>query len=375
MAAVRWRKPFMRTRLLPGALALLASAAAACGDDRPPMVPELARLLEDRSRHAVHIGLPSDTSRAATLGIVAAARVTASGNHIVILDVVPPFVKVFTRTGALRGAFLERGPGPGELRVPAALATAGDTALLVADITGRLSVLDFNGRVLAQATNSAFHTLAAGWMCGGWVLYGPHFDLNGTSHWLHRTTFQGNSELRTVSLFRDSSHPDMLPVGRPYGLAIRGADLLLRHDLGTPPTLVNWTCSDTTALVIERLGSEFVRNAFAERSILNKVRAFTLRSGARTSAGLAFVGDDVLLADVVLDPSLEGGGYTVFQLLTGDRVARAGVPGMYLLRDSRPGVEVLLSTAEPVPAVFLLDADTLTTVLLRTGGTVAMGGT
>ncbi|HTE18017.1 MAG TPA: hypothetical protein VK689_06515, partial [Armatimonadota bacterium] len=90
------------------------------------------RLLDPGQRLAT-IGAPaSDTAAASALGIVLAARITPSGAHVVVLDAVPPFVKVFDRSGRLRSAFLMQGGGPSESVGPSAIGVAGDSAILVA---------------------------------------------------------------------------------------------------------------------------------------------------------------------------------------------------------------------------------------------------
>ena len=76
------------------------------------------------------------------IAFVVAARMTEGARHVVVLDAAPPFVKVFDRNGRLRAAFARKGSGPGEIEAPAALATSGDTAILVADAKGGVSLFD-----------------------------------------------------------------------------------------------------------------------------------------------------------------------------------------------------------------------------------------
>lgn len=111
-------------------------------------------------------GIREDGGNKGMLGIITSARVSESGRHIVVLDFVDPYVKVFDARGRFVRAFLRSGRGPGEARFPFALAVSGDTAILVGDATGRLMVFGFDGVLRRQAT-STVNLLAAAAGCTG----------------------------------------------------------------------------------------------------------------------------------------------------------------------------------------------------------------
>lgn len=127
------------------------------------LLPAMAACAGDTGDSA--LGAPEDRivtvqpSGRGELAFVVAARMTEGARHVVVLDAAPPYVKVYDHDGGLHAAFVRKGGGPGEIEAPAALATSGDTAILVADARGGLSVFDLEGR-LKQHTRPARHRAA-----------------------------------------------------------------------------------------------------------------------------------------------------------------------------------------------------------------------
>ena len=156
--------------------------------------------------------------------MVTAARLSEGGRHVVVLDYVPPYVKVFDQNGRFERSFLRSGAGPGESRRPVALAVSGDTAILVADASGRMMVFGMNGVLRREATDTRMRVLAATAGCGDeWVTYGPKYGRDASRPtWLHRVRLAEAGTVHTVDLIADSLASDMLPMGVAYGLVAYG---------------------------------------------------------------------------------------------------------------------------------------------------------
>ncbi|HVG44187.1 MAG TPA: hypothetical protein VM890_05630 [Longimicrobium sp.] len=315
------------------AAALLLAGAGACVRDSG------AAVLGGRDDRVVAVRA---TGRG-EIAFVVAARMTEGARHVVVLDAAPPYVKVFGHDGRLQAAFVGKGEGPGELRAPAALATSGDSAILVVDAKGGLSVYDMAGRLKQHTRPLGVVPLAAAEGCdGGWMLYGP-FVGAGTPTWLHDVRIaDGGASVR-------SSLPDPFPaqgvgIGLAYGLVGDGRSLVLRHDAGNAvyarrcgaaaPNLVFRTPARAPAREIRQgEGKQVTRTG----------------PGTRALAGMAEVAGGVVLADV-----FTGGGGTELVLHgRGGATSSRRIAGAWFLRDSGPG-GVLVSTVDPEPRLYVL---------------------
>lgn len=333
--------------------AVLAACAllSACGTEPrgPSVVPSL---LADPDRHQVHIGLTDPSSPNEALGWVTAARITSGGHHVVVLDFVSPFVKVYEHDGRLRTAFLKEGDGPGEARRPAALAVAGDSLILVADRGRGLSLFDLDGRLKEHANVPGLMPLAVAQPCPGeWLVYGPRAG-GSTSRevrWLHRVRFTGTGA-EVTSLLPAPLEPTV-PVGLAYGLVPDGAGALVRHTLGERPRLLRWQCGGDSVHVVHE--GEPLAQAKVVTDGANRRRT-SVPPGTRAPAGLA-----ALPGAIAFGENLSLGSHrsrTDLTLLAGGKERRLSVPGIYVIQDSRPDVGVLVSTTDPVPQVFLVRA-------------------
>ncbi|WP_331071496.1 hypothetical protein [Longimicrobium sp.] len=295
----------------------------------------------------MHIDGSGVTASGAVLGVVIAARLTENGAHIVVLDAVPPHVKVFDRSGTLRHSFLGQGGGPGEARFPVTLATSGDTAILVADGQRRVQQFDLAGK-LQHVFTADFLPLAAGEACGEWRLYGPRVQGAGAAPlWLHRVRFaHGRPEVQ--SLYRDSMPASGIAMGTPYGFIAHHQGTLVRHNLATVPLLLEWPCGDSGPHSVS------IPDPFRAPppTLQRGPGAAHVKPGARAQAGIATMRNGLVLADLVHSGANDG--YTDLLLMQDGSHARASVPGAVTLRDSKPGVGVLIHTEEPEPQVFLV---------------------
>jgi hypothetical protein len=323
---------------------------SSCGERGPPT--RTAMLLT--GRHKLQIGVDDRLPRDATLGRIVGARLTRDGSHVVVLDFVAPYVKVFDSTGHFVRAFVAEGGGPTEAQLPTAIGTAGDSLVLLGDANRRISVFGLDGVLRAQLPDPGFPVLSAIGFCGGgWLVYGPRFD-GGKRRptWLHHLRISASPDTPVVTdALADSLASPIIPNGIGYGLVDGRGTALLWHTLGAEKTLATWRCGDPEPRISYRdtQGGEAVRAT-------QKGPAVTMRvgPGSRSLAGIAAVDDGVLIGEHVAGRGAEE-GHTEFSLVRGGRrVATVRVPGSYVIRDSLAGVGVLFSTSEPVPQLFLV---------------------
>jgi hypothetical protein len=317
---------------------------------------EAASLFSEARQHRLQVGMDEQSPPESTLGYVLAARLTENGNHLIVLDFVEPYIKVFNRSGRFERAFLREGGGPGEARRPSVLGVAGDSLILVSDGTGRMSVFDLEGALQAEASHEAFFALAAVAGCDGqWTIYGPRFERQSKrATWLHRIRFNPDGSASANHVMRDSMAAPMLPQGVAYGLTERSDTLYLWHTLGARRLLVGWSCDELTPRVLyDEDAGHRPRITEASKGTVK----LEVGPGSRAKGGMVAVAGGVVIGEIVRERDGASTELT-FVSLSGDRKT-VKVPGSYVLRDSREGVGVLVSSSEPAPRVFLIGEDEL----------------
>jgi len=340
----------MSDRRIPAAAVplLFACAAAAACREAPPAGD--ARVFDAPARR-LEIVADENGPAEAVVGRVVAARVTEGGRHVVVLDFAPPYVKVFDSKGRFVRAFLRSGGGPGEALHPVALAASGDTAIFVADVSGRLMVFGMDGRLRHEATETRTRVLAATAGCAGdWVVYGPRAGSGAhPPTWLHRVRVGTGGTMVSRDLLPDSLASDRLPMGIAYGLVSDGRRVRALHTLGAAPVLATWGCGDAAVrLAAHDIPGREKRAAAQRRGDRARLE---IAPGSRSRGGMAAVAGGVVIAELVVGrpPTTE------LTLLRDDGTRRtAAVQGDYVIRDSRPGVGVLVSSTDPVPRLFLI---------------------
>ena len=336
----------------------VSTALTACHGGEHGNAGAADRLFSDPRLHRLHIGLDEHAPPEGTLGLIVAARVTEGGRHVVVLDFVPPFVKVFDGGGRLQHAFLKSGQGPGEARHPIALAVSGDSAVLVADATGRLMVFGLGGELRTEGVVPQLAPLAAAPGCeGDWVVYGPRFVHGShTPTWLHRIRFGAAGSVASRDALPDSLASEMLPQGVAYGLTADAGRAVAWHTLGAKNLLAAWPCGDAPPQI---LASASRSEGAAKIRRHGRGLRMEIGPGARARGGTAAVPGGVVVAEQVLGKDA-GSVRTELTLLRRDGGSRTvSVPGRYALRDSRTGTGVLVSTTDPVPQVFLVSESDL----------------
>jgi hypothetical protein len=345
------RRSGKRWAALQGACGL-ALVLAACRDSGQAPA---ARMEFPAPRMAdVRVGGTGASNPAAAIGRIVAARLTADGEHVVVLDYAPPYVKVFRRDGALDTAFLGRGGGPLEIRDPAALAVAGDSLILVADGTRRVAVFGRDGTLRAEG-RTGFPVLTASAGCAGeWVAYGPAFQDRPRPSWLHRLRVDERRLTVEDLEFRDALGGGVIGNGLPYGIARTGDTVRVWHVLGATPSVLGWGCGESLPGVwpVHPLSARASVKAGGGEARMQ------VGPGHRTLAGMAAVpGGMVLAAHVVPRPGEPV--TTELTLVTAGGEHTVAVSGAYTLRDTHPRRGVLVSSNDPVPTLFTVSPDDL----------------
>ncbi len=330
----------------------MVMALAACGErDAPVAQAQFPAPQTD----AVQVGGENVTSRDAAIGRVVAARFTQSGEHIVVLDFAPPYVKVFRRNGTLDTAFLAAGGGPLEMRYPASLAVGGDSVILVADGTRRVAVFGMDGQLRGEGRTN-FPVLAAAAGCDGeWLAYGPSRRAGDSPSWLHRLHV-GTGTAQVVDVdFRDALGEGVIGHGLSYGIARNGDSVRVWHVLTEKPSVLGVACGQNRPDVWAV--APLTRRRAKEEHRKGAVR-MSVAPGLRTLAGMATVpGGVVLAAQVIPEPG--DSATTELTLVTADGKRTVSVPGTYTLRDSHPRLGVLVSVTDPVPQLFTISSQEL----------------
>lgn len=337
------------TRSLRSLLAACGAAVllAACGGEDATV--RTVEFPVDQAQNPVRVGSAESSDPDATIGHVIAARVTASGDRVVVLDFAPPYVKVFRRDGTLERAFLSEGDGPREMRHPSALAVAGDSLVMVAGGARRLAVFGMDGQPRAEG-RTGFPVLAAVEGCDGeWIAYGPTFRTGDQSAWLHRIRM-GPDSMRVADLeFREARGDGMIGQGLAYGIARAGDTMHVWHVLTEAPAVLGWACGQARphAWAVRPLS----QRTAAERD--GKAVRMTIEPGQRMLAGMAAVPGGVVLAAHVV-PAAGKPATTELTLVTAKGEHTVAVTGAYTLRDSHPRLGVLVNSDNPAPRLFTI---------------------
>lgn len=327
--------------------AVVALVLGACGEGGGP-AGRAAFPLERTD--GVRVGSVESADPVAEIGMVLAARFTESGEHVVVLDFAPPYVKVFRRDGTLERAFLTPGGGPGEMDRPSALAVAGDSLVMVAGGGRRVAVFGMDGRLRAEG-RTGFPVLTAVAGCDGeWVAYGPGNEAGGGRSWLHRIRM-GAEGVHTADLaFREPLGAETVGSGLAYGIARAADTVRVWHVLGAEPAVLGWRCGQERpdawgVRPLDQRGESPRRRGEAVR--------MTIEPGTRSLSGMAAVPGGVVLAAHAV-PAPGDSATTELTLVTARGERTVSVPGDFTLRDSHPRHGVLVGTADPAPRLFTI---------------------
>lgn len=314
-----------------------AGGGGAQGDSRPTFA-ELA---------AVTTSKDSASPSGGQLGMIASAKFV--GHYIVVLDVMPPFLKLFDSSGTFIKSFANKGGGPGEMENPVAMTARGDTAITVATYGGRFLTWNLGGELLADTTMTLPPAMAMVDCNGHLLLYGPGAPTAGVSQWL-RDLGDGSGLPREA--LRDSIIPGQ-PRGygaRPYGFVVRGDEFVLRHEFGPSPRVVLRGCSGT--------GEAHSLASLSFMEPLPSPSGSALPAPPKdepVSLGLGALGDGtIVLADYYREGATRFADSTLLVFVSGSTRDSALVPGRVVIEDSRPTTGVLFARATPEPELLIL---------------------
>ncbi|CAN5596853.1 hypothetical protein BH23GEM10_BH23GEM10_10880 [soil metagenome] len=359
MPQVRW--------LACAAVLLTACGAAEAGD--PPIV-DLMTSLADSS---VVIRIGADNDSYAMLSRVQDAEFTPSGEHVVVLDDVAPFVRIFTRDGRAGHAFLGEGGGPGEARNPHALA-ASENRILIAD-RRHLVVSTSAGEPVATSGPDVLLPLQVLRGCSDdWIVYGP--GLTGgvplhSSEWLHSVRVSADGAISREPLLTAPSATERLGFGKPYGFTHADGRYALYHEYGRPIHFYQWRCGEAQAQVWDR-GMNGLPSAVRDRvmKIDSTTEVGSLNLSEPRPSGILLIGDDVLqflksmhMASADVQPV----DFTRIRLLSPTGDFEVELSGDYRPLSTGPAGDVLIGTDEPFPQLLIVPGDQLI-ALVRTHG-------
>lgn len=233
-------------RILALFAVLLSGCSASADSALPQATPSLAL-------QSAFDSLRSDSGTigrrgGAWLSRIRAARLTSDG-RVVVLSGDAPFVRVYAPNGKQLAAFVRRGSGPGEARVPTALAVSSGEVVLVVD-GNRLLTFTLNGTYLAETRSEVLPVDATRNPCGtGWLLYGPESGTMRSRAWLTQAEADTQYRRKAVSLLDTLSAP-----WGGYGKRVLAGSVgaVLMHEAAVPPTAHWYSCGADGRLVETR---------------------------------------------------------------------------------------------------------------------------
>jgi hypothetical protein len=334
------------------AMAGLGSCAASQPADPPPRTEGLAGLLADRTALALVLGLEDDSTQA--FSRVVDATFSRDGRHIIVLNRHAPFVRVFRRDGSLRAMFVGEGDGPGESRLPYAVAPGRNDQILVVD--GGLKLLTLDGNLLAERRHLPIQVVEVLKGCDDeWLVYGPS-PLTSTKAssraWIHRLWLRPPDVVRVEPIYWDSTSSLTVGFGAQQTLVQADSSFILLHRYSTTPALLKWNCADLSPKPMTE-GRQLLRPK-------RELRPLTLDLSEPFPGGIAIADAGLLwLETVTLLPSgstnpEQAWSETWFTLLTPDSLFRAAVAGNYRIRDTWHDEEVVLTRSDPFETVVIV---------------------
>lgn len=337
----------MAVQICITSLALVA--VVGCGSNAP-LSDGAQRLLSGNDDHVARAGLsaPSEVDARGIIGVVLGARIVARGRMLAVLDAMPPFVKIYSWDGTVRREFLSRGGAAGEAVTPTAIGILGDTALAVADLTGRISAFNLDGELLYSRTYKLRPLSIVGTCGNDWIVYAPRTSgfPDGTS-WLH--LIPGDLRGEAVPYVTEGrSGLDQVAFGKAYGVVATETSVSVRHEFGSRPRVFTWSCQSR-----EVIGPAIPLPKREPTRVEVNPDGLVVGGGRGDlgGVGLAVLENGILLADLQASAS---GPETVLTLVTSTSTRAVRVRGAFAIRDSRPGLGVLFQTDSPVPNVFLV---------------------
>ncbi len=289
----------------------------------------------------------ADSATAFSLGRLGAA--TRVGELIAVIDMMPPHIKVYDATGRGVAAFLTSGEGPGQMRMPVAIATWDDSTMVVADVTGRFAMWSASGTLIRESAGIPGLPVMAMGRCGDdLIVYGPAADSTATDapEWVWLRSLK--ADLTTVGSrgLREAMVPGEVHGvgGKVYGFAVTTDSLIsLRHQYGPAPSVRQVRCGDlgqSESLLDLPAAARF------PRSMSGATNVAPPKITEPRPAGLAVESGTLVLADLILGDGPATPDSTRFIVMAAGRVDSIVVGGRHQLLggDDRA---VLILESEP----------------------------
>lgn len=300
------------------------SIVATLLDTVPPIVPAASSESDPRLR----------------LGRLGAAVLVDGA--VVVLDMLPPHVKVYDSSGTGVRSFLQGGGGPGEMQMPVAITRWDDSSVVVADVSGRLAHWTLAGTLLSEGPGVPGLPVMGMVRCGDeLVLYGPTRDTSSPTNWTWLRAI--GADLATVTRSGMSEAAESGEIhgvgGRLYGMhaALDGA-ITIRHQFGSHPAVVRLACPDLTT--VTRLFTLPPSVRMAPPSPGSTVVA-PPRVASPRPAGMTVFGEAVVLASRLVPTDQTDPDSTRIIVIRGTAVDSLDVPGSFSLHGSAAGVALV----------------------------------
>lgn len=272
-------------------------------------------------------------------------RITPDGRHIVLLDAVPPYVRVFDRQGALVAALIPEGDGPMEAMDPHALAVTESTFALAE--LGRITVATLEGQPIASALSIPFIPQSITRGCDeDWLVYGRG-RAGDSITWLRALSITNDAPLVRTILADVHPGPGTL-VRRARPVVARDGRVLVYHDAPGTPRILQFDCPDYE--LVKDSPVESAKRAEAETRAGNGAVTISPADDARPLSSVLFAGGTPL---IVRSRWRDGLWYELVDAT--DAVVREG-PATYRILDVVDGL-ALLAVGEPVSHAVVVDVE------------------
>lgn len=283
------------------------------------------------------------SSKAEAFARVVDAQLSPDGRLIAVLDMVPPYVRIFDLEGVLQAAFVPNGEGPGEATQPAALAVSHERILLAEP--GRVSWFDLTGSLLADRSDLRFWPQSAARGCDDdFVLYGAGPDPAGDIVSLRSVRLNDDTP---NAIIRDTGRPQLFTrLARPLG---SGGDLLVvHHDSRSPPETMTLTCPDYQLVRVDTFPE--LERASRDDGRSGSSRSVQLINGQSIFGGIAVIDGHPFMSVAIVSER-----FTRFIRVRADTTFSYDTEPSVRLLDANPNSVVLLTRSDPVPHLILVD--------------------
>lgn len=271
-------------------------------------------------------------------------------DHIAVLDLFPPFLRIFDRRGRVIAALLPEGGGPGEARNPYSISgNQGGQIVVLHD--ARVSLFDVgSGFVDSFRLDHTAQDIGRG--CSGWTIYGPTrvWNESGERPWTRTVRFDPDGiKIDHEGLYASSS-PRVLRHG-PGPVAVGRGDWVL-FDASSTRTALPACETGFTARLPDRVVGDIENVMHRSQEDFEQM---LIRPWDTTPTGFTVMDSEVLLSAFVYDPQRQFNSLLIH--FTGTGPVAGSSQRLLKLRDVSEVGDLLLVLSEPVPHVVIMPAE------------------